>query len=592
MSILDSTLLRSRIGVTLHKCWTRFASALLVLISLGFMYGPSFTEYGRNCKDPMSFNDDVRIWIFPFFRYHDPELFQSDYTADYFLTQTPLIHRALYTGGSPYVDPVFISKYLPIGLYILLLITMAAASHRLGGMAAAWATLALTMSSYVFLDNMTGGLARSWAFPIIGTAAALLVYGRIYALALLAVVAAGLYPVVAVLVGISLAIVLLFFPKQDRGQAVSWSPRKTATLILATMIMSLAVLLPLVLSLRDYGERLGQKHEKLYPETGPGGRYGFDDRTPFLDPASALADAFGRTLQGGGKPWFESLRSFVSNGYRFGSPLSVPFAATVALFGVFTIFGFLRLARAKDPAARRLLALPAASVAGYALACIAFPHLFLPQRFSIYPIPVFTCIAIPAAAAGFAQTVQKAPLRRALQPIIVIGVTALCLAFLGGRGGSDTGFTVHLTRDVGLYRYIAALEPDSLIAGWPEGTMDNIPYICRRKVLVTFETHQALSTGYADEMRKRMHGLIDAYFAVDPEPISKLRDEFGVTHLVVDLTHFEMHAPQYFAPFDAWTEQAHANCLKHGSELLRLVSDQAVFREGSLAVLDLGKMGK
>ncbi|MEE8156492.1 MAG: hypothetical protein V3T53_16170 [Phycisphaerales bacterium] len=70
--------------------------------------------------------------------------------------------------------------------------------------------------------------------------------------------------------------------------------------------------------------------------------------------------------------------------------------------------------------------------------------------------------------------------------------------------------------------------------------------------------------GYTLEMRRRMTAIICAYFASGPGPLMKLRDEFGVTHLIVDRRHYQKGANlSFFEPFDTMTHDVvsglHAN---------------------------------
>lgn len=98
------------------------------------------------------------------------------------------------------------------------------------------------------------------------------------------------------------------------------------------------------------------------------------------------------------------------------------------------------------------------------------------------------------------------------------------------------------------------------------------------------------SKGFTEQMRKRTMALFDAYFAQDQAPLRRLRDEFQVTHLVFETTHFPSHhrqkAPKYFRPFDRAILARTRGVRAERYELLRLV-DQASFRSGSTVVLDL-----
>ncbi len=147
-------------------------------------------------------------------------------------------------------------------------------------------------------------------------------------------------------------------------------------------------------------------------------------------------------------------------------------------------------------------------------------------------------------------------------------------------------------RNTQIYEFLATLPKEARLAAWPTGIANNIPYLSRREILINEETHQAFHKAYADEMRHRMRAVIDAYYATDPVPLLKLRDEFGVEYLLIDEKHFSTEPPSYFKPFDAWVREAQQSAPADPGELevLRQMKHATVFREGSLVVLDLQRV--
>ena len=85
-----------------------------------------------------------------------------------------------------------------------------------------------------------------------------------------------------------------------------------------------------------------------------------------------------------------------------------------------------------------------------------------------------------------------------------------------------------------------------------------------------------------------MDALVDAYLARSVEPLVRLRDEFGVTHLLVEKRHFDGHPPSYFAPFEA---RIHDRLNALGGTLpAGLQPEQAVavvYQDPSVVLLDL-----
>lgn len=544
----------------------------LAVASLAILYGPSLAESIRLAGDRYRFNDDARHWLIPFVREAQPGIREDDYLANYRLAMTPVGQRLLYRCAGRWFDPAFTSKALPLVQYALVLAALGGCAFRLGGRVGAWATLALALSSREFLYRMAGGTARSWAYPLVAWAAFALIADRPRLLAVLTVLAAALYPPAALLLGLALAGLLLVSPGPKS---------KRAAVLVATIAVSALCILPSHTS--DYGRRLGPADVAAYPELGPGGRYGFEDRPPFLNVGAALADAFGRSLQGGEPAWLPALRDRMEARSTYGRP-ALLLVAMAGSFGLLTLAGAIRLARRELPV-RRLLLLLASAVLTYLAAAGLAPALYFPQRYMIYTVPVLTMILLPAAARSVAGAFRA----RAELPATV-AVTLACLLLLGGRGGGATGLSVNASADRELYRRLAELPPDSLIAGWPEGALDNVPWLSRRSALMNRECHEAIHQGCADQMRRRLKAVLDAYFATTPEPLSRLRRSWGVTHLLVDLAHFEEEPPAYFEPFNDAIREAHAAMRRAGSEVRRQVEAGAVYRRGSLVLLDLSRL--
>ncbi|MBP7831291.1 MAG: hypothetical protein KA248_15390 [Kiritimatiellae bacterium] len=545
---------------------------LLAAFGLAVLYGPSLLESARLAADRYRFNDDARHWLIPFVRETQPGIREDDYLANYRLAMTPVGQRWFYRCAGRLLDPAVTSKVLPLAQYVLLMAALAWCAARLGGRACGWATLALALSSHEFLYRMAGGTARSWAFPLVGWAAFALVADRPRLLAALTVLAAALYPPIALLLGLTLAGTVLMSRERRREKA---------GLLILTFLLAAACLWSSHTA--EYGRRLGPADVAAYPELGPGGRYGFEDRPPFLNVGAALADAFGRSLQGGEPAWIAPLRRWIMAGSTYGRP-SLLLVAIAGFFGLLTLVGTVLLAR-RDATARRLLLLPAASVTAYLAAARLAPALYFPQRYMIYSVPVLAMILLPAAVRSLAARCRPAAAVPAM-----LAVTAACLLLLGGRGGGATGLSVDARADRDLYDAIAELPPGALLAGWPEGPLNNVPWLCRRSVLLNRESHEAIHQGYAEQMRRRLKAVVDGCFATTSDPLDRLHRNWGVSHLLVDLTHYEEDAPIYFEPFNEVIRNAHGRMRAGGSEVLRQADACAVFKNGRWMLLDLARM--
>jgi hypothetical protein len=168
------------------------------------------------------------------------------------------------------------------------------------------------------------------------------------------------------------------------------------------------------------------------------------------------------------------------------------------------------------------------------------------------------------------------------------------LPFAARGPSKDLGLTIDVTSQQRFYAFLRHLPKDVLIAGWPdrfEGIpdLDNVPYVSRRQVFIASKLTHSYQKGYADEMRRRMHALIEANFATDPGALERLRDNFGVTHLIFQQSILEK-PPDYFQPFSDWIQKAFDDGKDKGFEIPRQIAAAKVFSDGPLIVLDLRRL--
>ncbi len=438
------------------------------------------------------------------------------------------------------------------------------------------------------MGKTTSGLPRSWALVVVSGGAASLVRGRVLSLAAATLAGAALYPSAGVLCGLVLTGLLLILPAADRGRAAIWSLPQRLLVLAGTAILALAVLAPMWMEMRGYGPRLGESDIADYPELGKGGRYGAKDRPPYANIFGASYTAYNRGFIGHGPGWIPPItRSLMGDGdkRKIGTAVQVICTGFIAL----TVAGLFPIVRRRVEI-RRLIILLAAPLVGYTISVLAAPHMFIPHRFVVYGLPIFAVLALPVALGQIGAMLDRSGERPWLPLACVVAGTIACTLLVGGRGGGGVSLDIRIDPEDPFYETVRGLPKDALLAGWPGAPIDNIPFVARRPALVTWETHQAFNRDFADEMRRRMRALIEAYFATSPAPLLALRDDFGVTHLVVDTSHYGEEAPTYFEPFDQWIPPAHAAMRASRSEVLHQLEDTAIFRSDDIVILDLSKL--
>jgi hypothetical protein len=531
---------------------------------LALAIGASLAGHVRLALNPLVFNDDVRQHIVPFFRYAQEGVAAPDILSDYQLDITPPGFWLLYRTLAPVVDPEPLSKALPYALFLAMLLGVGIAAHRLGGPVVALVALAVAIQTPVFLSRMTGGLERGFAFPLLALGLCALVAGRVRWLAALVVVAMAFYPPAAAILGIALGALVFIVPRRDRGEAEGWSWRRSLAALFLVGALTSATFVPTALGARSWGRQLESKDVAVYPEFGAEGRSGINGRMPLPGDGGKLLAAPVQKLA-------RDRTTLVMKG-----------------LSLLLMLGLIPLAK-RDAGARRALALPLAAGAGYVLAVALAPYMYIPQRYLAYAVPLLVTVLLPASGAALAGIVSPPRWARHAATIGAVFAGGAALLLLGGRGGPGTGYTVKLDGDARIYKFIRGLPKDALVAGWPRGVIDNVPYACRRRAFVTYETHQVFHEGYVLEMRRRMHALIAALFSDDPRGLMELRDTFGVTHLIVDAEDFSK-PPRYFAPFDTEVKRTWQRGVERGFAIESLLTKATVFREGKLTVLDLSRL--
>jgi hypothetical protein len=565
--------------------WRAVAGWFAAVAILAWFQGAAVLRSLENTLTWPFTNGDALQQIFPFFRYTEPAVFASDYIAEYYITCFyPVGYWGLYASLAKLgIDPTELSRVLPHVTWLTTVVLLGAAANKLGGKLAALCAMALVLGSSVVLYRTAGGLPRSFGFPILSGTVAALAYGRVGWCAVCVCLGALFYPVVAVISGFSLAGMLLF-PRFCGLSERSWSLKRRFGFLTAVAALAALILLPSTFSSSRYGELVRPADVRTFPEAGAGGRYDSNSRPPFKGFFAAIPGATEDVLPGGAPPWSESGRARLES-LQSGRHRSV----TYGLFVLGFVGAASLLVRLK--AARRVLMFGIAAGLGYTLASFAAPYAFLPERYVSYPVPLLLTLCVSTVVAGLLPRSFNVGLRRWFSRIAVACQVTAVLWLLGGRVPQRTGLTVDLRAIEPVTNYIASLPPNVVIAGWPKGPINIVPHVARRKVLLSYETHQAFHSEFVLEMRRRMLMLTDAYFATSVDPIIELREELGVTHLLIERSHF---APAshlwYFRPFGNPIKKRREAARGKSFELPRLIREASVVSFEDYELLDLTRI--
>ena len=140
-------------------------------------------------------------------------------------------------------------------------------------------------------------------------------------------------------------------------------------------------------------------------------------------------------------------------------------------------------------------------------------------------------------------------------PVLVFLTLLFISSLIGKKPNNYAGF-INVGMSSYIYDEINEIDKNSLIAGWPNEIVDNVAYLCNRRVYLSHEIHQVFHKKYIVEMRRRFNSFLSAYFSRDSKEIKKLMENEGITHIIVNRNHFiNNNSPKYFLPFDEKIEK-------------------------------------
>jgi hypothetical protein len=483
--------------------WTRdpWPELAVALISGAIFVWAHFQAFAN----PFVLNDDVRQQIYWMQQWQNPALFQGDFLTGYARAYVPWGVKGLYWLASWWVSPLYFSKLLAGFLFVCLAICLFKIGARLADRRLGWAMVACFWLMPFFLDNLAGGLSRSFAAP------------------LLALFWLGWLARRPWIIGAALLLQALFIPYiflvAAPAALLAWTlarlgwdrPPPFPARPVHFLLLGLAALLVMAMnrqfSAEGYGPLVSVAEMVNHPEFYAHGRYA-------LLPESSL------------------LWEFISP-WEFILPLRAwgPVAGGLAGAGLLVLVTA-GLRRLDWPTWRQSLQpawyLGLASLTLYFLARLFLLKLFIPDRYLLYTVNLFYCLAL-ALGLQSALRVERWP--RAVAILALIIAAGLGAWRLQGVGLKD--YSAYRA----VYAALAETPQDTLIAGHPN-LMDTIPTFAQRRAFATYELAHPWSRGLWTQLKPRLTDLFRAYYAADPQEVVAFCRKYGIAFLIVDDRHF------------------------------------------------------
>jgi hypothetical protein len=485
--------------------------------------------------DVVVFDDDARQHVYWTARFADPSLFPDDLITDFMASTlfAPWGYQWLYRLGNALMDPLPFSQIVSlvivlVSLWLLDRLLICVMDDRPGRFVAG--LMFLFYHTHNTFHNILGGVARSFAVPLLLLFLLLLCRGYLRSALATLPLALALYPPI-ILNTLALA-----------GETVIkrwWHgiPKRALALDVLTLIVTTACIGTLMLATYGVdqdlsGSQVTLEQARHMPEFYPGGRVVF-----------FRAHVLTYMLTG---------RSGIGIDHLSG------FLIIIVVMGV--VIGWRNL---RIPSL--VWGLLWTSLALFALSHATLFRLYLPSRYTFYTFSLAFILAIGANWSCLWQRCSQSQvcgrlvlhLRPLARPLVYAAAVALFLltyalvqSFIIYK--VDPRLVVLDHQDRAMLQFLATLPTQSLIAGHPFD-MDNVPLMAHRKVLINAETAFPYYLGYYNRIKDRVLDSLRTYYAAHWSTVVSFVQRYGVDAFVVHKERLHprvSHEKIFYEPFD------------------------------------------
>lgn len=506
---------------------------------------------------------DARSGTLGPWRYHGTGLFPNDLLIDFADVYYPPGVKAVYWVGTLFMNPFYVSKYVPFLLGAFLVWQTYALGRTLGGRVVGAAAVVLLLHCHFVWGRMVGVNARAFGFPLMISFMRYAIERRERPALTVLFAEAMFYPSTFLICAPAWGATLLWPWKLDRR----WL-RYFAVVAAALVVVGLTTLRtdprighPIRMS------ELMTLRQRAIVGTWP--------LPPALDTMrqtvrTALHDDYGVVR------WLEK------------SPARVNGLIVAIVAGALAL---LLLVRRWRLIARVPIVFPAlfvGSVAAFLVAQAVPYRLYIPDRLLLYawpPLLLFGLLLLAYLAFSTLMTPRWAGVAAA------VVCCALELGFYGDGFYRDINVHNWTRRDDATVAFARSLPKEVLIAA-PFDLSSNIQAFARRKVLFSSILNTPIHYPIAVELERRIEEFYRAYYARDMAPVRAMMDADHVDYLMVDARDFGPEAVKR-ADYLMWAPLARSLLAAGPPDKLLFAHppDAAVvYRNGPVSVVDLHKL--
>ncbi|NDY56019.1 hypothetical protein G3N56_04575 [Desulfovibrio sulfodismutans] len=470
---------------------------------------------------PFVINDDARQQIYWMQRYQDAALYPASLLNDFAAAYVPVGVKALYAAASPIANPLFFSKLVTGILYCATALAFFGIGRTVGGRSLGYFCAASVWLLPFFLKNISGGLSRSFAAPLLALFLLAWLRKSRVGMAFGLIAQAATIPYMCVLSTGSC--LLAYAVSRLRRLPRPPFPGRLPDFLVIAACAGTVYAMNHGLEATGFGPLASVADMTGNPAFSAAGRL---DLYPLPNPFFDLIYT----------P-FEGIGLFLDIGL-FPGILSLAAIAAVVVVGARRA-DYTPLDLCRQPVISLLLG----SLVLYLAARLLALRLFVPDRYVSYSLNMLYALAL----AFFFHA--------ALAPVLsrrwaTAGLLALSVG-LGAFRLTDAGLYDYGDQ-AALYAAVRQTPTDAVFAGHPE-LMDNVLTFGRRNVQASFELAHPWMTGYWRQYEPRLDDLFTAYYASDAQTVRDFANKYGVDYLIANEADFsrEFLAGQpFFAPFD------------------------------------------
>lgn len=478
-------------------------------------------------------NDDVMQHVYWMQQFRDNNLFKNDLLTEYAKNYQPWGYIFLYFILSFIIDPLILSKFLPIVLLIISTLYMYKLVKYITNTYTGFLAAFIFMITPTFINKMSGSLPRAFGYPLVLIFLYYLIKKDYLKSSLCMILQSLFYPMMSLLS--TLTYLFTFIKYKIKIIYLDRSNLKVQYFILAALICIfilgskyLFYYNPSIGTTFSRGEMIGN------PEFYKEGRYGVLPTAPLL---TEIRINMSRGI------WVPKTLNKI--------PIVLHINPTILrniTFLIMLLFFISEIIRKQLHFPLEILLLFFSSILMFKISDLFLFKLFLPERYIQFPVPIISLIIYSIIIGQAITKIKIVGIKRFVQALVLI------LIFLDFNVNKNIGL-IDMSHNKDLYEYLNKLPEDTMIAAHPKSA-DGIPTFTQRKVYIKYELSHPFFDKYWETIKKRTNDFFNAYYAEDPKTIFNFCEKNDIDYLVVDRRHFSKEYLKrgkiYFEPFNTY----------------------------------------